>query len=172
MPVSFEPSTSRGSVATGLLFYHAGRGTSPDDILTSALEQLSASSGALGCNADNPLADIVCIDLGAVRELNKQELQDRNLDFGDGTVGREASAATIRVLPIAADSLGGDVLALRLGTSTAAANATPKAITPAVQVVDRLPKTGTGTNLALGLAMFLGAGGAATLIRRSRSAAA
>ena len=139
--------------------------------LTSALEGLADSvSGALGCNADNPLADIVCIDLGQVKELTTQELQDRNLDFGDGTVGREASAATVRVLPILSDTLGGAVLGLRLGTSTAAANATPAARpAPPPSLPTKLPKTGGGAALPLALVLFLGAGGATALVRRTRS---
>jgi hypothetical protein len=139
--------------------------------LTSVLEGLADSvSGALGCNAGNPLADIVCIELGQVKELNKQELQDRNLWFEDGTVGREATAATVRILPILSDTLGGPVIGLRLGASTAAANATPaKAPVAPPNLPTKLPKTGGGAALPLALVLFLGAGGAAALIRRSRS---
>lgn len=139
--------------------------------LTSALEQLAGATGALGCNAQNPLADIVCIDLGAVRELSTQELQDRNLFFGEGTVGREATAATVRVLPIAADSLGGDLLALRLGTSTAAANATPVTPVANVPLPQKLPKTGGAPSLPLAFVLTLGAAGAATMVRRARATA-
>ena len=136
--------------------------------LTSALEQLSSATGALGCNPNNPLADIVCIDLGVVRELSTKELQDRNLDFGPGTVGREATAATIRVLPILADQLGGDLLAVRLGNSTAAANATPKVTPPVVPQIAKLPKTGGMPSLPIAFVLFLGAGAAVALVRRSR----
>lgn len=141
--------------------------------LTSVLEGLADSaSGLLGCNANNPLAAIVCIDLGQVKELSTQELQDRNLWFGDGTVGREASAATVRVLPILSDTLGGPVIGLRLGASTAAANASPAAAPVAPEPLPtKLPKTGGGPALPLALVLFLGAGGATALIRRTRSVA-
>jgi hypothetical protein len=136
--------------------------------LTSVLEQLTGATGALGCNPNNPLADIVCVDLGNVKELSKQELKDRNLDFGEGTVGREASAATVRVLPILGDTLGGDLLAIRLGTSTAAANATPKAVVPATVPLKALPKTGGMPSMPVAFFLVIGAGAAIALVRRSR----
>lgn len=140
------------------------------DTVTDIVDQITAATGVLGCNPQNPLADIVCVDLGSVRELSTQELQDRNLYFGEGTVGREASAATVRVLPLLADTLGGDALALRLGSSTAAANASPVGpVTPPTTPL-KLPKTG-GTSLPLAFVLFLGAGAAITLVRRTRTAA-
>jgi hypothetical protein len=138
--------------------------------LTSALEQLAGATGALGCNANNPLAGIVCIDLGSVRELTTQEMKDHNLWFGDGTIGREASAATVRVLSIASDSLGGDVLGIRLGSSDAAANAaitTPDTVPTPI----KLPKTGGTPSLPVALVLMLGAGGLAALVRRTRTSA-
>jgi hypothetical protein len=138
--------------------------------LTSALEQLAGATGALGCNANNPLAGIVCIDLGSVRELTTQEMKDHNLWFGDGTIGREASAATVRVLSIASDSLGGDVLGIRLGSSDASANAaitTPDTVPTPI----KLPKTGGTPSLPVALVLMLGAGGLAALVRRTRTSA-
>jgi hypothetical protein len=136
--------------------------------VTGAVEQLTgALSNIIGCNVNNPLADLICIDLGVVKELSTQELQDRNLDFGAGTVGREATALTVRVLPILEDALGGDALALRLGTSTAAANATPKVATN-VPLPQKLPKTGGGPSLPLAFVLMLGAAGATALVRRAR----
>ncbi len=136
-------------------------------VVSSALEGLS--TGPLGCNDSNLLADIVCIDLGTVKELSTQDLQERNLYFGEGTVGREASAATVRVLPIAAASLGGDVLAVRLGTSTAAANARPIAAPVQAPTPTKLPKTGGGVSLPLALGLFAVAGATAAVIRRTRT---
>ena len=55
------------------------------------------------------MADILCVDLGAVNELDEAELAARGYDFGDGTVGREATAAGIAVLPILGEALGAKV---------------------------------------------------------------
>ena len=99
----------------------------------------------LGCNDNNPLADILCIDLGIVKELSTAELQERNLDFGEGTVGREATAATIRVLPIPPTPWAATSSACASATSTAAANATPAVpATTAPPIPQKLPKTGGG----------------------------
>jgi hypothetical protein len=135
--------------------------------VSSALQGLA--TGPLGCNASNPLKDILCIDLGTVKELSPAELKDRNLDFGEGTVGREATAATIRVLPIAADALGGDVLGLRLASSTAAANATPVAPVAPGPTPQPLPKTGGAVPMSLGLGLFALAGVSVTVLRRTRT---
>ena len=136
--------------------------------VTSVLDALSVD--VLGCNAGNPLADIVCIELGHVNDLDHDELVARNLDFGTGTVGREASAATVRVLPILADSLGGDALALRLGTATAAANATPF-VAPTV-LPKTMPKTGGegAATMPFALLLLAAAGGTGVLVRRTRTA--
>jgi hypothetical protein len=136
--------------------------------VTDVLDALSIN--VLGCDAGNPLADILCIELGHVNDLDHAELVARNLDFGDGTVGREASAATVRVLPILADSLGGDAVTLRLGTATAAANATPfVAPPPTVAPVRKMPKTG-GTDLApFAFVLLAAAGATGALVRRSRT---
>ena len=80
------------------------------------------SIGELNCE-DGALADILCIELGRVNELDQAELTARNMNFGPNTSGIEAAAANIRVLPIAAAALGGDVLGLSLANATAAANA-------------------------------------------------
>lgn len=134
--------------------------------VSSAVQGLA--TGPLGCNASNPLKDILCIDLGTVKQLTPAELKDRNLDFGEGTVGREATAATVRVLPIAADALGGDVLGLRLASSTAAANATPVVAAPPGPTPQPLPKTGGGVSMPLGLGLFALAGATAAFVRRTR----
>ncbi len=136
-------------------------------VVSSALEGLS--TGPLGCNESNLLADIICIDLGTVKELNTQELQERNLFFGEGTVGREATAAAIHVLPIAADALGGDVLGLLLGQSTAAANARPVAPPATTPPITKLPKTGGGFGLPVALGLFVVAGATAAVLRRTRT---
>jgi hypothetical protein len=137
--------------------------------LTGAVQSLTTGlSNIIGCNDKNFLADIVCIDLGVVKELTPQEMLDRNLFFGEGTVGRESTALTLRVLPILEDALGGDALALRLGTSTAAANAKPVAPAPA-PLPQKLPKTGGGPSLPLAFLLMLGAGGASALVRRART---
>ncbi len=140
--------------------------------LTGAVEGVleALSIDLLNCTPDNPLADILCIELGRVNDLDHDELVARNLDFGEGTVGREASAATVRVLPILDDVLGGDLLALRLGTATAAANATPF-VAPQI-VTTTMPRTGGEGAAAAPLAMLLlaAAGGTGALVRRSRTA--
>jgi hypothetical protein len=125
----------------------------------------------LGCNEDNPLGAVICIDLGVVNELDQAELAERNLDFGEGTVGREASAATVRVLPIAAEALGGDVLGLRLATSGAAAQAIPAdAVTTTTAARKPLPKTGGAPLAPLGLALLAGAATTLAFLRRSQEA--
>jgi hypothetical protein len=138
-------------------------------VLSGAFEGLA--SGPLGCNETNLLVDVLCVDLATVNELDEAELRERNLWYGTGTVGREASAVTLHVLPIAAEALGGDVLGLRLGTSTAAANATPVAApTTTKPGPTKLPRTGGGDlGLPLGLALFAAAGGATAVVRRSRA---
>src|SRR5690606_32814585 len=93
------------------------------------VDQLAEASAALSCDG-GALADVICIDLGAVNELDQAELAARNLDFGEGTVGREASAATINVLPILGEQLGAPLLSVAFAEAAAAANATP-AVAPA-----------------------------------------
>jgi hypothetical protein len=143
-----------------------------EDLTGAATDLLDALSiNLLGCNENNPLADIICIDLGVVNELDRAELAERNLDFGEGTVGRESSAATIRVLSIAAPALGGDVLGLRLATSGAAAQAIPAdAVTTTTQERKPLPRTGGAPLAPLGLALLAGAGTTLALVRRTREA--
>ena len=105
------------------------------------------------------LADILCIELGRVNELDQAELTARNMNFGPNTAGIEAAAANIRVLPIAAAALGGDVLGLSLASATAAANATDvdRAAPPAVPenaAIAPLPKTGGESAIPLTLALL------------------
>lgn len=142
--------------------------------LTGAINGIAVDQ--LGCNDANPLADIICIDLGAVNELDSAELAARNLDFGPGTVGREASAASVQVLPIAADALGGSVLGISLARATAAANAVPAdpaappGPLPGVPRADEpLPRTGGTTALPLTVALLAVGAAGAMLVRRSRT---
>lgn len=140
------------------------------DQLTGALDALSIAQ--LSCDG-GALADVLCIDLGAVNELDQAELEARNMWFGAGTVGREASAATVRLLPIAASALGGDVLGLSLASATAASNAAapaPRVAPPAAPpAAPGLPKTGGESTLPLTMALLaVGAAGAA-MVRRTRS---
>lgn len=147
--------------------------------LTEAInEGLAGLAGnPLNCDLENPLADLVCIDLGEVREQTREELAPLGLDFGDGTVGIQSSAATIRVLRAASEAIGGDLVTLQLATATAAANAAvlvqdlpaAPAAPPAQPDAPRdLPRTGAD-GLPLGvLAGMLGlavVGGA--LVRRT-----
>ena len=136
---------------------------------SSAINGLA--TGPLGCNASNPLAGVVCIDLGTVKTLTDAELTARNLNFGPGTVGREATAAQVHVLAAAAPALGGDVLGLKLADSTAAVYATPDGpiTTPTTPPATPLPKTGGTVPVGLGLGLLALAGVAATLVRRTRT---
>jgi hypothetical protein len=140
--------------------------------LTAGINALAVAQ--LSCNG-GVLADIVCIDLGSVNELDSAELDARKLNFGPGTVGREASAANVQVLPIAASALGGSVLGVTLARATAAANALPvdpACCTPSPPLSrgsDPLPRTGGEAAMGLTLALLaVGAAGVA-LVRRSRT---
>jgi len=126
-----------------------------------AVAELSCDGGAL--------ADVICVDLGAVNELDAAELEARGLNFGEGTVGREATAASIRVLPIAAEALGGPVLGLSLASATAAANGAAPAL-PGAPAAPSLPRTGGEGALPLTLALFAAATAGVHLIRRTRTA--
>lgn len=125
----------------------------------------------LGCTGDNPLADVLCVDLGAVRELSEAELTARGLDFGEGTVGIGASAANIQILPVAAEALGGSVIGLRLAAADAAAGSA--APLPAQQdeppTAAPLPRTGAEGLLPAALALFAAAAGGLFLVRRSQT---
>jgi len=139
--------------------------------LTGAINGIAVEQ--LGCTGDNPLADVICIDLGAVRELSQEELAARGLDFGPGTVGRAASAANIQILPVAAEALGGSVLGLRLAAADAAANATAVAppVTPPApgSPPSRLPTTGGDGVLPVTAALLAAAAGGMALVRRTRT---
>jgi hypothetical protein len=137
-----------------------------DAVSSLAVAQLSCDGGVL--------ADIICIDLGAVNELDSTELAARSLDFGAGTVGREASAASVQVLPIAADALGGSVLGISLARATAAANAAPADAPGPLPGAPRadvptMPMTGGTTALPLTLALLAVGAAGAMLVRRTRS---
>jgi LPXTG-motif cell wall-anchored protein len=147
-----------------------------DTVNSLAVTQLSCDGGLL--------ADLVCVDLGSVNELDHDELVARGLDFGAGTVGREASAASVQVLPVAADALGGSVLGISLARATAAATAAaplPGGGGCTVNCdgpVDKtprgpLPSTGSESTAALMLTLGMLAVGSAgaVVLRRSRSVA-
>ncbi len=174
--VKRDPETgeadARGSVAQLLSIETSDLLGILEDLTGATTDLLDALSiNLLGCNANNPLAGVLCIDLGVVNELDQAELAARNLDFGEGTVGRESSAATIRVLSIASEALGGDVLGLRLATSGAAAQAIPaEPVTTTTKARQPLPKTGAAPMLPLGLALLAGAATTFGLIRRTRTA--
>jgi LPXTG-motif cell wall-anchored protein len=93
----------------------------------------------LNCDLENPLADLVCIDLGEVREQSREQLDPLGLDFGEGTVGIQSSAATVRVLRAATEAIGGDLATLQLATATAAANAVPVEELPAAPAEPAAP---------------------------------
>lgn len=139
--------------------------------LTDVLDMLSV--GELNCE-DGALADVLCIELGRVNELSVDELNARNMNFGEGTVGIEASAATVRVLPIAAAALGGDVLGLSLASATAAANLgeqtrqAPPAV-PEDAPITPLPQTGGESAIPLTLALLAAGTAGVALVRRTRT---
>jgi hypothetical protein len=134
------------------------------------VDSLAAAGAALSCE-DGALKDIVCIDLGTVNELDDAELAARGYDFGDGTVGREATAAGIAVLPILGELLGGEsVLGIQLSQASAAANAVqraPLSETPTPR--GPLPRTGGGPTLPVALGLFGAAAVGIAAIRRTRT---
>lgn len=135
------------------------------------IDSLAAAGAALSCDG-GALADVLCIDLGSVNELDAAELEARKLNFGEGTVGREASAAHVEVLGIIAEAAGSPLLTLNLARATAAANAVaadgpPLPGAPAEPV---LPHTGGDTTLPLTLALFAVGIAGALLLQRTRSA--
>jgi LPXTG-motif cell wall-anchored protein len=147
----------------GILGDIAGQVTDVLDLL--AIGELNCETGAL--------ADVLCIELGRVNELDQAELTARNMNFGPSTVGIEAAAATIRVLPIAAEALGGDVLGLSLASTTAAANVNPvtveRSAPPEEVLTTPLPKTGADDTLPLTLALLAVGAAGAVLVRRTRT---
>lgn len=139
--------------------------------LTDVLDMLSI--GELNCDT-GALADVLCIELGQVKKLGEAELKARNMYFGPNTAGIEAAAATIRVLPVAAAALGGDVLGLSLASATAAANAVdePRAVPPVQDepiAPPALPKTGGEGALPLTLALLAVGTAGVAMVRRSRT---
>lgn len=128
----------------------------------------------LACAPTNPLADVLCLEVGAVNELSPEELLARGYDFGEGTVGREASAARLELLGIASEFLGGSVLGLQFASADAAANAMPlQAAPPAPEAPasapPALPRTGADSTLPLTLAMLAVGAAGAMLLRRTRT---
>ncbi len=143
-------------------------------LLTTVTDVLDILSiGALNCE-DGALADILCIELGRVNELDQDELTARNMNFGPNTAGIESAAANIRVLPILADVLGGDVLGLSLAQTTAAANAVDVARVappgaPEVPAAAPLPKTGGESALPMTLALLAVGTAGVAMVRRART---
>lgn len=128
----------------------------------------------LGCNESNPLASVLCFDAGLVRDLTPEELTARGYNFGEGTVGREATAARLELLGIAGDFLAGSVLGLQFASADAAANAVPlQAAPPAPEAPasapPALPRTGSDSTLPLTLAMLAVGAAGAMLLRRTRT---
>ncbi|MGV3758172.1 MAG: LPXTG cell wall anchor domain-containing protein, partial [Actinomycetota bacterium] len=138
------------------------------------LDSLAEAGAALSCD-EGALADVLCIDLGAVNELDAAELTARGYDFGEGTVGREASAAQVHVLPILGDQLGAPLLSLALAEASAAANAAPADPLPAPAPQDPpaargpLPKTGADAQLPIALGLLAVAGIGVAALRRTRT---
>jgi LPXTG-motif cell wall-anchored protein len=99
-------------------------------VVSDALQEISAglgelSAASLPCNPDdNPLFDLVCIELGSTSELTQDELEALNLDFGEGTVGMRASAARVQVLSALQEQLEGPGVGISLADTAAAANVT------------------------------------------------
>ena len=126
----------------------------------------------LGCNASNPLAPILCIEVGAVNELDAAELDARKMNFGAGTVGREASAAHVEILGAASDALGAPVLGLSFSRATAAANAVVADVpgTPESPAQPSLPRTGGDSTLPMTLALLAVGAAGMLVLRRTRSA--
>jgi|GEM_PF-3587792 hypothetical protein len=138
------------------------------------LDSLAEAGAALSCE-EGALADVICIDLGHVNELDAEELAARGYDFGEGTVGREATAAGIHVLPILGEQLGAPLLSLALAEASAAANAAPADPLPAPAPEDPtpaqapLPRTGADAQLPVALGLLAIAGIGAAALRRARA---
>jgi hypothetical protein len=140
-----------------------------EEDVPALLGSLAEAGAALSC-ADGALADLICIDLGTVNELDADELAARGYDFGQGTVGREATAAGIEVLGVLTDVVGGPVLSVQLAQASAAANAIPAApAAPPVENEEPLPRTGGDVNVVLALGLFAAAAAGLAAVRRTRS---
>jgi hypothetical protein len=135
------------------------------------LDSLAAAGAALSCDG-GALADLICVDLGTVNEMDAAEHKAAGYDFGDGTVGREATAASIMVLPVLGDVVGGEsVLSVQLAQASAAATAVPATPAPAPPATPQapLPRTGGDVNVLLALGLFAAAGIGLAAIRRTRT---
>jgi LPXTG-motif cell wall-anchored protein len=134
------------------------------------VDTLAEAGAALSCDG-GALADLVCVDLGTVNDLDADELAARGYSFGEGTVGREATAAAVAVLPILGEQLGGtSVLGLELAQASAAANAVPAAPPAPTEDVPlgELPKTGADVSTPLALGLFAAAAAGIAMVRRAR----
>jgi hypothetical protein len=143
--------------------------------VTDGIDDLAVAE--LSCQGGQ-LADVVCIDLGGVTELSAEELAERYPDFGEGTVGREASAASVAVLPVLSEALGIEgpgVLGLSLASAEAAGYAVPAqepppTTTTAPPADEPLPRTGATSGLPLAIGLFGAAAVGLAVLRRSRTA--
>lgn len=145
-------------------------------ILSQLLEQdvpglvdsLSAAGAALSCT-DGALRDLLCVDLGTTRELDAAEAKALGYDFGADTLGSEATAASIAVLPVLGELLGGEsVLGVQLSQASAAATAgvaQDQSETPR----GSLPRTGGTPSLPVVLGLFGAAAVGVAAIRRTRT---
>ena len=135
------------------------------------VDTLAEAGAALSCDG-GALADLVCIDLGAVNELDADELAARGYDFGEGTVGREATAAGIAVLPILGEALGGS-------PSSASSSRRPRRpptpsrprppAPPADEPRSRCPAPAATPSVPLALGLFAAAAAGLAAIRRTRT---
>ena len=141
-----------------------------EEDVPNLLDSLAAAGAALSCDG-GALADLLCIDLGKVNELDSDELKARGYDFGEGTVGREATAAGVFVLPVLGNLVGGEsVLSLELSQASAAANAIPaQAAAPPAEAAPPLPRTGGDVNTLVALGLFAAAAAGLAAIRRTRN---
>lgn len=162
LPLSLEVNDSLGILA----------------LITGQLsEQISGFTvDQLACAPTNPLADVLCFEAGMVKELTAAELVERGYDFGEGTVGREATAARLELLGIAGDVLGGEVLGIQFARADAAVSAAAVPAAPPAQdplpagpAGPALPRTGADSSLPLTLGLLgIGAAGG-MLLRRTRT---
>jgi hypothetical protein len=95
--------------------------------IVDGLGEISAAS--LPCNPDdNPLYDLVCIELGSSGELTASELE--GLGFGETAGGFRAVAAQLQVLPLLEEQVGGPGVGIALADSWAVAEASIAAVPP------------------------------------------
>ena len=132
----------------------------------------SCRSAPLNCE-DGALADMLCIELGRVNELDQDELTARNMNFGPDTAGIESAAATIRVLPIAGRGPRWRRPRPVARPDHCAANAVDVARVappaPEAPAAAPLPKTGGESALPLTLALLAVGTAGVAMVRRTRT---